>query len=57
MKARLFCGGKYRHNSIKNDYCRGKPGLSPLLLMLTLTLNPNPKNLTNTYPTERTYPN
>jgi len=22
----IFCGGKYRHNSIKNDYCGGKPG-------------------------------
>jgi len=20
------CGGKYRHNSVENDYCGGKPG-------------------------------
>ena len=23
----IFCGGKYCHNSIKNDYCGGKLGL------------------------------
>jgi len=50
--ARLFCGCKYRRNSIENDYCGGKPGLSPLplILTLTLTLNPNPKDLTNPKP-------
>ena len=36
--ARLFCGRKYRRNSIENDYCSGKPDLSPLPLILTLTL-------------------
>ena len=50
--ARLFCGGKYRHNSFKNDYCGGKPDLSPLPLIqtLTLTFNPNPNDLTNPNP-------
>jgi len=56
--ARLFCGGKYRRNSIENGYCGGKPGLSPLplILTLTLTLNPNHKDLTNPKPNP-TYPN
>jgi len=50
--ARCFCSGKYRRNSIENDYCGGKPGLSPLPLILTLTLaiNPNSKDLTNPNP-------
>ena len=40
-----------------NDYYGGKPGLSPLPLILTL--NPNPKYLTNpnSNPTDPTYPN
>jgi len=39
-------------------FCGGKPGLSPLPLILTLilTLNPNPKDLTNRNPNP-TYPN
>jgi len=47
-KEYTFCGGKCCHNSIENDYCGGKPGLSPppLILTLTLTLNPNPKDVT-----------
>jgi len=57
----LFRGGKYRCNSIENDYCSSKPGLSPLplTLTLTLTLSPNPKDLTNLNPnpTDPTYPN
>ena len=56
-----FCGGKYRHNSTENDYCGGKPGLSPtpLMLTLTLTLNTNPKDVTkpNPNPTDPTDPN
>jgi len=36
--ARCFSSGKCRHNSIENDYCGGKPGLSPPSLILTLTL-------------------
>jgi len=46
IDAQRFWGGKYRHNIIENDYCRGKPGLSQLLLILTLTvtLNPNSKD-------------
>jgi len=55
------CGGKYHCNSIKDDYCGGKPGLSMLSLILTLslTLNSNPKDLTNPNPkpTDPTYPN
>jgi len=61
FKAWLFCGGKYRRNSIENDYCGGKPGFSPLplILTLTITLNLNPKDLTdpNPNPTDPTYPN
>jgi len=54
-----LCGGKCRRNSIENDYCSGKPGLSPLPLILTLTLTLNPKDLTNpiSNPTGPTYPN
>jgi len=55
--ARCFCGSKCRHNSIKNDYCGGKPGLSPPSLILTLTLNPNPKDVTKPNPTDPTNPN
>jgi len=59
MVARLFCGSKYCHNSIKNDYSGGKPDLSPLQLILTLTLTliHNPKDLTNRNPTNPTYSN
>jgi len=57
-KSTMLCGGKCRHNSIKNDYCGSKPGLSlpPLMLTLTLTLNPNPQDLTkpNLNPTDPT---
>jgi len=47
--ARCICSGKCRHNSIENDYCGGKPGLSPspLILTLTLTLNPNLRTFLN----------
>jgi len=37
--ARCFCGSKCHHNSIENDYCGSKPGLSPPLLILALTLS------------------
>jgi len=61
QKARLFCGSKYCRNSNENDYCGGKPNLSPLPLILTptLTLNPNPKDITNPNPnhTDPTYSN
>jgi len=52
VEAWLLCGGKYRRNSIENDYCGVKPRLSPLplILTLTLTLNPNPMDLTNPKP-------
>ena len=33
--AECFCGGICRHNSIENDYCGSKPGLSPPPLILT----------------------
>ena len=36
------CCGKYRRSSIENDYCGGKPGLSLLPLILTLTLTWTP---------------
>jgi len=56
--ARCFCGGKCRHNSVENDYCGGKPGLSlpSLILTLSLTANPNPKDVPkpNPNPTDPT---
>jgi len=56
-----ICGGKCYHSSIENDYCGGKPGLSPLplIITLTLTLNPNPKDVTkpNPNPADPTNPN
>jgi len=61
MKARCFCSGKCHHNSIENDYCGGKQGLSLPLLILTLTLNlnPNHKDVTkpNSNSTDLTNPN
>jgi len=61
LEARCFYSGKCCHNSIENDYCGGKPGLSPplLILTLTLTLNPNPNDVTkpNHNPTDPTNPN
>jgi len=52
QNARCFCGAKCRHNSIKNDYYGGKPGLSPppQILTLTLTLNPKPKDVNKPSP-------